>query len=174
MEKIPQVEKLPHEEIKMEILQMAEEDQRMRNEGPWDTTVDEQNTEQMKKVVKKIGWPTVSKVGLEASVRAWLLVQHADHDPEFQELCLQKMREAPEGEVRPQDIAYLEDRVRVNTGRPTLYGTQFYIDEAGDFGPRPIEDKEGLDERRSAVGLGSFSEYEAEMRELEASRLNKE
>jgi hypothetical protein len=63
------------------------------------------------------------------------------------------------GEVSPANIAYLEDRVRVGEGRPQFYGTQFYADEAGNIGPRPIEDPDHVDERRQAVGLQPLSEY---------------
>jgi hypothetical protein len=44
-----------------------------------------------------------------------------------------------------------------------LYGTQFYADEAGNFGPGPIEDPDNVDERRKAVGLQPLSEYAREV-----------
>lgn len=80
------------------------------------------------------------------------------------------MKGLPEGEVSKQDMAYLEDRVRVNTGRATLYGTQFYNDDHGQFGPRPIENPEALNERRAAAGLSPFEEYEREMRQVDKER----
>ena len=46
--------------------------------------------------------------------------------------------------------------------RPQLYGTQFVYDE-DELKPHPIEDPEHLDQRRAAVGLGPFAEYEALM-----------
>jgi len=106
-----------------------------------------------------MGWPTRSKVGSHASEMAWLLVQHADHDRAFQQQCLDLMRVQAADEVSPANIAYLEDRVRVGEGRSQLYGTQFYADEAENFGPRPIEDPDHVDERRQAVGLQPLSDY---------------
>jgi hypothetical protein len=44
-------------------------------------------------------------------------------------------------------LAYLEDRARVNAGRPQLYGTQFTVTD-GEFGPYTIEDPQRLEERR--------------------------
>jgi hypothetical protein len=79
---------------------------------------------------------------------------------DFQRECLRLMSEAPEGEVSRADIAYLEDRVRANEGRPQRYGTQFHTNECGELVPRPIEDPDSLDQRRQAVGLGSFAEYQ--------------
>ena len=57
------------------------------------------------------------------------------------------------------------DRIRVNSGQQQIFGTQFYKDKNGQFGPRPIEDFENLEERRREFGLGSFSEYEQLMHE---------
>ena len=74
------------------------------------------------------------------------------------------MKQATEGDVSKIDIAYLEDRVRVNTGRGQIYGTQFREtrNEEGivvAYEPKPIEDIEHLDDRRISVGLEPFEEY---------------
>lgn len=153
-------------QISKEIEEMCERDQAMRhraleNQGiiyDADDKIDFENTEKMKEIILKIGWPTISKVGEEVSGKAWLLVQHADHDVEFQKKCLQLMEAQSDAEVSRRNIAYLEDRVRVNEGRPQLYGTQFYS-EGENYGPRPIEDREHLDERRREIGMETFEEY---------------
>ncbi len=142
-----------------EIMKMSEGDQKMRKSGQWDSAIDVEHTQRMKEIVEHIGWPTRSRVGSHASDMAWLLVQHADHDRAFQQMCLDLMKAQAAGEVSPANIAYLEDRVRVGEGRPQFYGTQFYADEAGNFGPRPIEDPDNVDERRKAVGLQPLSDY---------------
>ncbi len=157
-------------ELNQEILRMFDEDQAMRLYGTWDMEIDRRNTARMKEIVAAIGWPTISKYGEQVAHAAWLLVQHADKDPLLQEEVLSLMKNLPDGEVLKQDIAFLEDRVRVNNGRPTLYGTQFYNDPQGEFGPQPIEDRGTLDERRAAVGLGSFAEYEKEIQEADKAR----
>lgn len=144
-----------------ELRRMAEADQAMRRSGTVDSSADREHARRLKEIIQAIGWPTTSKVGQEASHQAWLLAQHADHDPAFQQECLRLMQEAPEGEVQQSDLAYLEDRVRVNGGRLQLYGTQFHVDEHGEYHPRPIEDPERLDERRRAAGLEPFAHYRA-------------
>ena len=146
-----------------EIVKMSERDQHMRKSGQWDASIDVANTQRMKEIIEQMGWPTRSKVGSHASEMAWLLVQHADLDRAFQKMCLDLMKEQAAGEVSPGNIAYLEDRVRLAEGRPQLYGTQFFADEAGNFGPRPIEDPDHVDERREAVGLQPLSEYTRKM-----------
>lgn len=55
--------------------------------------------------------------------------------------------------------------MRVNAGRPQLYGTQYGTAE-GVFGPRPIEDPDRLGERRAEAGLPPMAEQDARMRRL--------
>ena len=150
-------------EIADEIIKMSEADQQMRKSGQWDSSIDVANTQRMKEIVEQMGWPTRSKVGGHASEMAWLLVQHADLDHDFQRMCLELMQAQAAGEVSPGNIAYLEDRVRVGERRLQLYGTQFFVDETGILGPKPIEDADHVDERRQAVGLQPLSDYARDM-----------
>lgn len=160
-----------YQTIAHEIIAMSETDQAMRTQAihksdMWDESIDVKNTQRMKEIVTEIGWPTISKVGSQASYMAWLLVQHADLDNEFQQFCLALMKVQPANEVNRQNIAYLEDRVRIHQGQPQIYGTQFYTDEQGELVPRPIEDLENVDKRRAEVGLNTLAEYTADMKSL--------
>lgn len=155
--------------ITAELKVMAKEDQAMRLHAQekadnWNKNVDYRNTERMKDLVNEIAWPSISKVGKEASSNAWLLVQHADHDQEFQKKCLELMKSEPENDVDKINIAYLEDRVAVAEGRPQIYGTQFYKDSDGKMQPRQILDLENIERRREEMGLESFEEYQKRMR----------
>ena len=80
---------------------------------PWDARVDEDNTNWIKKIIEVHGWPKISEYGKSTLGNVWVLVQHADHDPVFQEHCLMLMKECPHNEVNLSDMAFLEDRVRV-------------------------------------------------------------
>ncbi|MDA1264269.1 MAG: hypothetical protein O2816_04230 [Planctomycetota bacterium] len=116
-------------------------------------------------------WPCISQVGAEAAQDAWLLVQHADRDPDLQRRALDLMdRLVDEGEVAAGNHALLTDRVLVAEGRPQRFGTQWRIEQVGGvlhFGPAtPIEDRDSVDERREAVGLTSLAEYSAHLRQL--------
>ncbi len=122
-------------------------------------SLDAANTARLREIVTEIGWPTRSKVGELAEHRAWLLLQHADGDRDFQRSCLELMRREPADEVCPQHIAYLEDRLAVAAGRPQRFGTQLRPTVGGDLAPLAIEDPEHVDERRAAVGLPSLAEY---------------
>jgi hypothetical protein len=121
--------------------------------------VDQRSTAFMKKVVAKHGWPGNALVGPTAAKGAWLLVQHADKDPAFQENCLGMMEKAVKAhQADGKSFAYLTDRVRLAKGEKQLYGTQFRP-EHGQWVPRPIEDAAHVDARRKAVGLGTMAEY---------------
>ena len=166
-------ENIQYPEIAEEIAAMHEADQDMRKrsalnnfiiESEEDRTLDDRNTARMKDVVAEIGWPTISKVGKEIASNAWCLVQHADHDVGFQKHCLSLMKEQSESEVLPADVAYLEDRVRVNSEQLQIYGTQLQEINGEDM-PREIEDREHVDERRRAVGLNTMAEYLEHFRE---------
>lgn len=158
-----------YDATRAELIEMARIDQEMRNEstetGEWDASVDEHNTARLKQIIDEIGWPRISQVGFEAAQDAWLLAQHADADVAFQESCLIAIRQLSADEYQSSNLAYLEDRVRVNTGRPQLYGTQF-MGSGSDFDPRPIEDEAHVDERRAVVGLGPLDEYRAQMEQF--------
>jgi hypothetical protein len=123
--------------------------------------LDQANTKWLKSIIQERGWPGRSMVGDDGAHAAWLLVQHADHDRDFQKLCLKLMKlMAAQGEVSKSDLAYLTDRLRVAENKPQVYGTQFR-NENGKMVPVAIEDEAGVDKRRVAVGLPPLAEYRA-------------
>ena len=128
-------------------------------------SVDAQDTTDMKQILEIYGWLKISEFGSDADTRAWLIIQHADHDPEFQKsvlVILEKLWRV--GETNPQNFAYLFDRVASSWNDPTKrvpqrYGTQGSCATAGDWEPLPIDDISNLDARRAEVKLPPFSEY---------------
>lgn len=151
-----------------ELRSMAQEDQRIRKrllqefsvEKGWMECrrVDVANTDRLREIVNRHGWPGRSLVGKKGAGQAWLLAQHAS--PNFQRQTLRLLAEAVDrGEATQRQLAYLTDRVRMNEGRDQLYGTQFKGASDGTWVPWPIEKPEQLDARRKAVGLEPFAEY---------------
>lgn len=153
--------------ISKEILIMVKKDQDLRKDPrPWKEKsieiheVDKVNELRMKEIVTEIGWPTITKVGKDASYGAWLLVQH--HPLEFQLICLQMMEAAITAnavDINPQNIAYLKDRVLMRQGKKQIYGTQVMTAKNGKSYIFPIQDKELVDMRRIEIGLDSLTEY---------------
>jgi hypothetical protein len=164
--------------LRVELLARCEEDQRLRKAvmRAWSdraaipdelagelSRTDESNTRWLSGLTERHGWPGRTLVGDDGAHAAWLLAQHADLHPDLQRRFLDLLRAAVEvGEASAADLAYLEDRVRVAAGQPQRYGTQF-IDDGHGLRPRPIEDPDHLDQRRAAVGLGPFADYEAQL-----------
>lgn len=118
--------------------------------------VDAKATAMMKTVLERWDWIDRERFGRKVSEFAWLLVQHADDHPDFQEMVLGRM--APylaDGGVKKANYAHLFDRVAVNNGRKQRYGTQpvWGCTEDGTLELQPVEDPDRLDERRAALGM---------------------
>ncbi len=166
-------------ELRMELLAMSDKDQQLRmgrrsgGGAPSKEAmaqivdVDAQNTARMHEIIDEYGWPTLSMVGDDGASAAWLLVQHADRDNEFQRRCLELMKPLVDGgEVSAVDVAYLTDRMRMHEGKPQVYGTQFHRSN-GLWEPYPIEDPDRVDERRAALGLPTLAEYKKQLMRFE-------
>ncbi|MEN5272881.1 DUF6624 domain-containing protein [Stenotrophomonas lactitubi] len=125
------------------------------------------NADWLKSVVADKGWPTYALVGHDGAKAAWLLVQHADHDPVFQADMLPLIEKAAKaGEADSADLALLTDRVLLAQGKPQRYGSQFTQADDGAMELRPTEDMEGLDARREAMGLQPLAQYKATLSEM--------
>ncbi len=151
--------------LRAELLEMAATDLRVRQrladagqlEGgyhPEMEAVHRANAARLAVILDAGGWPTPGAVGADGVEAAWLVVQHAIGEPDFQRTCLARLEGAvARGEAPAWQAAMLEDRIRVAEGRPQRYGTQLEHDELGVPRPCPIEDPDGVEARRDAVGL---------------------
>lgn len=158
------MENIRYPEIASELNALRTKDQkeRFKKTPNWKKIeeMDKTNIKRLKEIIAEIGWPNCSKVGEDASISAWLLVQHAVFDREFQEQCLNMMMAEPEEEVRKIEIAYLTDRILVAKELPQRYGTQFYKNnETGKNILRDVEDPVNLEVRRKQMGLEPFEDY---------------
>lgn len=127
---------------------------------------DSKNTAFLKKHVAEKGWPTIKSVGKRASGNAWLLVQHADHDPAFQLKALRLMEPlAAKGEVSKGNYAYLYDRVMLKLAGKQRFGTQFSGCDGDEYMLRPLENEKRLTELRLQYDLEPISEYRKSMKD---------
>jgi hypothetical protein len=124
-----------------------------------ESRVDERNTARLKDLVANHGWPHEGRVGPAGAEAAFLIAQHADHDPAFQKTALEHVRTAHRnGQASGEQVALLTDRVRVAEGTPQLYGTQAQIRD-GTLQMPPIQDSSAVDQRRARMGLPPLSDY---------------
>jgi hypothetical protein len=164
-------------ELRAELLAMAAHDlqvrDRLASDGslfdgyhPEMRAVHERNADRLAEMLDAHGWPNEQRVGADGAEAAWLIIQHAISRPSLARRALDELRkETARGTVPAWQPAYLEDRIRVFEGRAQLHGTHFDWDEAGLMSPSPIEDEDGVDARRAAIGLRPLSEQIARMRE---------
>lgn len=118
------------------------------------------NSTWLKTVLARIGWFDISRYGAEASQAAWLIVQHADHDPRWQERVLADLApRVARGDMQRNYYAYLVDRVATNAGRPQTYGTQGRCQGRGNLQLFEVADRDNLDRRRAEMGLESIADY---------------
>lgn len=150
-------------ELRAELIAMLAEDQRVRSQPPekFDEALmaseDSRHTARLRQMVAQHGWPTLSDVGPDGAMAAFLIALHADRNPDFQKEALANMaRLAEMGEAERSNVAYLWDR----THTPQRYGTQGNCTGKAKWTPRKIEDSEGVDARRAEVGLPPMIEYQ--------------
>lgn len=127
---------------------------------------DHANTEWLKAIVAKQGWPRRSVVGEHQAGFAWLLVQHADLDPAFQLEALRLMEPlVSTGDVSKQNYAYLYDRVFLKISGKQRYATQMTC-RGGRYVPLPLEDEAAVPRRRIEVALDPLDAYVAQMKAM--------
>ncbi|MEE6169662.1 MULTISPECIES: DUF6624 domain-containing protein [unclassified Mycolicibacterium] len=133
-------------------------------------SVHEANASALRQVIDEHGWPGEQLVGAEAADAAWLIAQHAVSDVAFMSLCAENLRTAVNsGDAPGWQLAFLEDRIRILTGRNQFYGTQFDIADDGTVTPLPIENPDTVDDRRARLGLNTVAERSAEISRRRAS-----
>jgi hypothetical protein len=112
-------------------------------------------------IVDQYGWPRISEFGQPAATAAFLVVQHAEHNLEFQEKMLRLIEPLVAREdVSGEHYALLYDRVAVNSNKPQRYASQLNECRNGKFiVPTLLEDPANVDKRRATVGLGPLKDY---------------
>lgn len=121
------------------------------------------NQKKLKKLIRKYGFPTISKVGLHAQFSAFLIIQHSDIQEKYY-LLVKKAYE--KNDYHPACYALITDRWLIQNGKPQRYGTQIRtITEEKDgitYKKRilsPIENLNKIDEIRLKMKLPPLNEY---------------
>jgi hypothetical protein len=112
-------------------------------------------------ILQESGYPGFDLVGETGENSFFLMVQHSDFDPEFQNEVLKLLKvEVENKNASGRHFGLLTDRVQLNTGEKQVYGTQTtYIKATGQAIPEPLEDSLNVNKRRKEVGLEPIEEY---------------
>lgn len=129
----------------------------------------------MQEIFNNNGFAGYDLVGEDASRSFFLMVQHSDHNPEFQGRVLEKMKiEVDKNNANSSSYGLLVDRVNLNTGKAQIYGTQVtYNMNTGQAYPRKLVDSTNVNERRKSIGLEPIETYLNDMSEMHFE-MNKE
>ena len=107
-------------------------------------------------IIDRFGLPTRSMVGAAGSDAAMLIVQHSWP---LQERVLALTKAMPPGQISPEKLGMLEDRVLVHQGKPQRFGTQVTAGPDGVFRFAPVSDTARLDAWRSTAGMPPLRVY---------------
>jgi len=171
-----EIEKTWDRELRLELIDIAEKDQRHRREmrdvsdkygwnspqmdSLWmmQTPLDSLNTIRVIEIMEEHGYPGKTLVGDQAGA-AFMVIQHADI--EIQEKYLPVLKAAAEkDELSYRSLALLIDRVLMRQNKPQIYGSQLQRNtETGQYEFYYIEDEKNVNKRREEVGLEPLEEY---------------
>lgn len=129
----------------------------------------------LQEIFNKHGFVGYDLAGEEGSKNFWLMVQHSDHNPAFQNKVLEKMKiEVDKNNTKSSNYGLLVDRVNLNTGKPQVYGTQVtYNFNTGQAYPKTLEDSVNVNKRRKSINLDPLEMYLNEMTKMHFE-MNKE
>ncbi|WP_114938886.1 DUF6624 domain-containing protein [Mucilaginibacter endophyticus] len=122
-------------------------------------STDSQNLIRVNTILTKYGWLGPQKVGIMGSQALFLVIQHADLQTQQSYLPMIRASEK-NGEILSSNLAILEDRINMRTGKKQVYGSQGFTDkQTGKTYIYPVADVDHLDERRKTMGMPPMKDY---------------
>ena len=119
------------------------------------------NQNKIVKIIDKYGWPDSSMIGDKVDNSLFLVIQHSNREMRLKYLPM--MRKAvKKGNAKGNDLALLEDRTAIDSGKKQIYGSQLSMDTERQipfFDVTSLIDKVNVDKKRDQIGLQPMSEY---------------
>jgi hypothetical protein len=164
--------------LRAELLQMGDEDQRVRQplmtlpQNQWNPDMqkaqvqeDEDLTARLKKIVLTSGWPTISMVGIKASEDAMLILIHTSDHAWQRAMIPQLERLVKNDEIVGSGLAVLIDKELVAAGAKQRFGSQFKFAD-GEMALYAVEDPADLDALRGKWLLPPEEVYKQMMSQI--------
>lgn len=132
----------------------------------YQSRIDSLNLVRVEKIIKTYGYPGSSLVGTPTNEVAWYVIQHS---PKI-EVYFPVIQQAGKASELPFSlIAMMQDRLLTQQNKPQIYGTQAMCYPLKDTTSNaqqcfiwPIENPDGVNERRKQAGFSSTVEENAE------------
>lgn len=121
--------------------------------------VDRENQAALLNMAPAGRWFTIEEYGEEASRAAFLIVQHGDEELRRRFVPLLEPLVGT-GQIDDANYALMYDRLAIEDGRPQRYGSQFLC-RGTESELALLENPEGVDRRRAAMGMNSMAENAA-------------
>jgi hypothetical protein len=120
-----------------------------------------ENNKILKKLIKKYGFPTITKVGYAACFDAYLILNFSKLDDKLYFMAKQAYENK---DLFPEVYASLTDKWLLQNKKKQLYGTSFSskLNSDGEWEEtllQPVEDFKNLNKRREEMGLSPIEEY---------------
>jgi hypothetical protein len=170
--------------LRDELLKMRDEDQAARGLGPRAThtghvevasnlaEIDAALTAELKTIIQNNGWPTIARVGIDASNAAMLILTHT-RDHAWQASVLPGLTSlADHRQIDGAPLALAIDKELVAEGKLQRYGSQFKLVD-GEMAMYGVEDPAGLDKRRALVMLPPMEVYEQQLAQMYHLKVSK-
>lgn len=120
----------------------------------------------LKKIIKDNGYPSYAMVGEVATNNFNLMVLHCFFDVGFQRKILQlfekesqKDKSLISNKKYLRDLAFLTDKVNINSNKQQIYGTQIERGKDGYYQIKPTVEPTKLNQRRAKMQLEPIEEY---------------
>lgn len=151
--------------LQVKLRQMVAEDQ-AADAPPYSDfgNVCEKNYPEVVRIYEQYGWPRISIVGESAASNFWLLAVHqTEKHLDFAKRALQDMKRAVDaGEASEANWALFYDKVLVYEGKPQHWGTSTTCKD-GKRVLYPVDDADGLDQRRRDLQMQPVGNYLKEL-----------
>jgi hypothetical protein len=141
---------------KTEILsQVYRSDQKIRREHSLikNAKEDHRNQELVISIIEKCGMPTLQEVNQEQMNAIWLGLQHTESKYRIKYFPLIE-KAVKNGDLSKEQYALMKDRIRMDEGKPQIYGSQIENGKLYD-----LENPETVNERRREMGLEPIEDY---------------
>jgi len=147
--------------IREQLAQIRDRDQKTRkgrDSVAYIHAIDSSNVQMIENLISRYGWLGKSFAGTGGNQTCFLVIQHADLATQLKYIPLLRQSVA-DGESNASDLALMEDRINMRSGKKQRYGSQVVLDNEGRNVFYPIEDEKNVNLRRAEMGLEPIEKY---------------